>query len=52
MRRALYAALLAACLAAGCAETVRCPDGRVFDDDGECVAIPDAGPPDAGPDGG
>jgi len=48
MRRALWVALLAAALAAGCAETVRCPDGQVFDDDGECAPIPDAGPGDAG----
>jgi hypothetical protein len=25
-----------------CAETVRCPDGEVFDEDGDCVPIPDA----------
>ncbi len=38
-------------LATGCAETVRCPDGEVFDERGECVPIPDAGTspgPDAG----
>lgn len=35
----------------GCPETVRCPDGQVFDDDGACVPIPDAGPEgDAGSD--
>ncbi len=35
---------------AGCAETVRCPEGRIFADGGACVSIPDAGPPprDAG----
>jgi len=45
---------LVACflLGAGCAETVRCPDGQIFDEAGECVQIPDAGV-DAGPaDGG
>lgn len=36
--------LLLALLLTGCAETVRCPDGQVFDDDGACVDIPDAGP--------
>jgi len=36
--------LVSAILLAGCAETVRCPDGRIFDDHGECVEIPDAGP--------
>lgn len=35
----------------GCAETVRCPDGHVFDDDGDCIPITDAGPRDPG-DGG
>lgn len=31
----------------GCAETVRCPDGEVFDDDGDCEPITDR-PTDAG----
>ena len=45
--------LLAAVLLAGCAETVRCADGEIFDDDGSCVPIPDAGPDeDGGADGG
>lgn len=55
MRAWLYAVLAAAVLAgAGCAETERCPDASVFDDDGRCVPIPDAGAPrDAAPaDGG
>ena len=43
MRLAL--ALLAfVALLAGCAETVRCPDGQIFGHDGACVPIPDAGP--------
>lgn len=28
---------------AGCSETVRCPDGQIFDEDGACVDIPDGG---------
>ncbi len=51
MRR-LAGVLVVALLVAGCAETVRCPDGEVFDEDGECVPIPDAGPEDAGSDAG
>lgn len=36
---------------AGCTETVRCPDGQIFDAMGACVDIPDSGPrPDAGAD--
>ncbi|MCB9591278.1 MAG: hypothetical protein H6719_00990 [Sandaracinaceae bacterium] len=57
MRRwALVFAVFGA-LSGGCAETVRCDDGEVFDDGGECGPIPDAGvdagndagPEDAGP---
>lgn len=55
MRALGLVALLA--LATGCAETVRCPDGEIFDERGECAPIPDAGPgpgtdagaPDAAP---
>ncbi len=32
---------------AGCAETVRCPDGQIFASDGTCVPITDAGALDA-----
>ncbi|MBX3270899.1 MAG: hypothetical protein KF729_11605 [Sandaracinaceae bacterium] len=46
MRRLLIALFV---LVAGCVETVRCPDGEIFDARGECVPIPDAGA-DAGPD--
>lgn len=50
--RVLVAILaLLGCLAAGCAETQRCPDAEVFDEGGRCRPIPDAGDPDAG-DGG
>lgn len=28
----------------GCVETVRCPDGQIFDERGDCAAIPDGGP--------
>lgn len=38
MRRLLAAAALLVILA-GCAETVRCPEGQVFGDDGRCKAI-------------
>lgn len=34
---------LALLVLAGCAETVRCPEGQVFDEAGACVPIPDAG---------
>ena len=44
--------LLATALATGCAETVRCPDGEVFGESGECVDIPDAGPDGGRGDGG
>lgn len=44
--RALVLALALLGLA-GCAETVRCPEGEIFGDGGACVAIPDAGPPPA-----
>lgn len=37
-------------LLSGCAETVRCPDGQVFGDNGDCAPIPDAGPPRDGGD--
>ncbi|MFK7990920.1 MAG: hypothetical protein AB8I08_33175 [Sandaracinaceae bacterium] len=46
--------LWSAALLGGCPETVRCDDGEVFDEDGECGPIPDAGdsrdagPPDSG----
>jgi hypothetical protein len=50
--RVVLAALLVAMLGAGCAETVRCPDGQIFADDGTCVPIPDAGVEDASTDGG
>lgn len=43
MRLALVLLAFVALLA-GCAETVRCPDGQIFDDDGACVPIPDGGP--------
>lgn len=44
---------LALVVFAGCAETVRCPDGQVFGDDGACIPIADAGSgDDAGGDGG
>jgi hypothetical protein len=43
---------LLALLLSGCPETVGCPEGQVFDMRGQCIAIPDAGPPrDAGRDG-
>lgn len=40
-------------VATACAETQRCPDAEVFDENGRCGPIPDAGG-DAGPpaDGG
>ncbi|HJL18069.1 MAG TPA: hypothetical protein RMH99_20565 [Sandaracinaceae bacterium LLY-WYZ-13_1] len=46
--------LVLAGLLGGCAETVRCPEGEIFDEAGECVSIPDGGPPTDGgaPDGG
>lgn len=51
MRAALALVVLLAF--GGCAETVRCPDGEIFDSDGACVPIPDGGPDDdAGSDGG
>ncbi len=46
------AVLLACAAAAGCVETVRCPDGEIFDERGECIAIPDAGTDAGSPDGG
>lgn len=48
MRRALLAGLFALVMGA-CAETQRCPDAEVFDENGRCGPIPDAGG-DAGPD--
>jgi hypothetical protein len=46
-------ALLLAVATTGCAETVRCPEDQVFDEDGECVPAPDGGlGADAGDDGG
>lgn len=32
-----------ALLAMACAETARCPMGQIFDSNGQCVDIPDAG---------
>jgi hypothetical protein len=51
--RLTLAFALAALAALGCAETERCPDGHIFDDDGTCIPIPDGGPPrrDAARDG-
>lgn len=46
----VLALLMLVLLAVGCAETVRCPDGEVFDGDDECAPIPDAGADDAGSD--
>ena len=46
MRRLLFAMML---ILAGCAETVRCPDGQVFGDDGRCEPIDDR---DGGPGNG
>lgn len=44
MRRAtLLSFLLIAFGLYSCAETVRCPEGEVFDETGRCIAIPDAG---------
>ena len=43
--RGVWVALVFVALAAaGCAETVRCPDGQIFDEDGECINIRDGGP--------
>lgn len=44
--------LLASAAAAGCVETVRCPEGEIFDERGECIAIPDAGTDAGSPDAG
>lgn len=44
--RLVIAALLF--LSSACAETIRCPDGQVFDAAGNCVPIEDV--VDAGPD--
>lgn len=50
--RAVVALILLVALG-GCAETVRCPEGEIFDSDNACVPIPDAGPDDdASRDGG
>ena len=37
------ALVIAGMVSVGCAETVRCPDGEIFDDDAECTPVPDAG---------
>ena len=34
---------IVALLGTSCAETVRCPDGEIFDMKGKCIDIPDAG---------
>ena len=50
--RALFLSMMVLGVCAGCAETVRCPDGQVFDEMGECVPIPDAGADAGALDGG
>lgn len=57
MRRSLtlggwLVVFLTSAAAAGCVETVRCPEGEIFDERGECIAIPDAGTDASSPDGG
>lgn len=42
-RVGLAIVLWIATLLSGCPETVRCDDGEVFDSDGECGPVPDAG---------
>lgn len=49
MRWMMLATALAWTTLTACAETVRCPDGEIFDENGACVPIPDGGPGDAGP---
>ena len=49
MRRATILCLLLMTLGLySCAETVRCPEGEVFDETGRCIPIPDAGELDGG----
>lgn len=48
MRWRLISVLFVASLLGGCPETVRCDEGEVFNEEGECGPIPDAGQSDAG----